>query len=130
MTRKIVSEMTYNVSMETLNPTIPYHTQVFTSVITSMARIILLCADVPLRNYSLTHSGYPGLKVHKAVVVVVVVVKTLHQRGYVFVLVCLLVGVCVRERQSRITQKLWDEFLFMFILFFFFEGIGLGSVNS
>jgi len=26
MTRKIVSEMTYNVSMETLNPTIPYHT--------------------------------------------------------------------------------------------------------
>jgi len=24
MTRKIVSEMTYNVSMETLNPTIPY----------------------------------------------------------------------------------------------------------
>jgi len=25
MTRKIVSEMTYNVSMETLNPTIPYH---------------------------------------------------------------------------------------------------------
>ena len=26
MTRKIVSEMTYNVSMGTLNPTIPYHT--------------------------------------------------------------------------------------------------------
>jgi len=25
MTRKIVSEMTYNVSMGTLNPTIPYH---------------------------------------------------------------------------------------------------------
>ena len=29
---------------------------VFTSVITSMARNSLLCADVPLRNYSLTHS--------------------------------------------------------------------------
>ena len=28
MTRKIVSEMTYNVSMGTLNPTIPYHTHV------------------------------------------------------------------------------------------------------
>ena len=28
MTRKIVSEMTYNVSMGTLNPTIPYHTEV------------------------------------------------------------------------------------------------------
>ena len=27
MTRKIVSEMTYNVSMGTLNPTIPYHTK-------------------------------------------------------------------------------------------------------
>jgi len=27
MTRKIVSEMTYNVSMGTLNPTIPYHVQ-------------------------------------------------------------------------------------------------------
>ena len=27
MTHKIVSEMTYNVSMETLNPTIPYHTK-------------------------------------------------------------------------------------------------------
>jgi len=26
MTRKIVFEMTYNVSMGTLNPTIPYHT--------------------------------------------------------------------------------------------------------
>ena len=26
MTRKIVSEMTYNVSMGTLNPTIPYYT--------------------------------------------------------------------------------------------------------
>ena len=26
MTRKIVSEMTYNVSSGTLNPTIPYHT--------------------------------------------------------------------------------------------------------
>ena len=26
VTRKIVSEMTYNVSMGTLNPTIPYHT--------------------------------------------------------------------------------------------------------
>ena len=29
VTRKIVSEMTYNVSMGTLNPTIPYHTGVF-----------------------------------------------------------------------------------------------------
>jgi len=31
MTRKIVSEMTYNVSMGTLNPTIPYYSmgQVF-----------------------------------------------------------------------------------------------------
>ena len=29
---------------------------VFTSIITSMARNSLLCADVPLRNYSLTHS--------------------------------------------------------------------------
>jgi len=27
MTRKIVSEMTYNVSMGTLNPTIPYYTE-------------------------------------------------------------------------------------------------------
>jgi len=27
MTRKIVSEMTYNMSMGTLNPTIPYHTE-------------------------------------------------------------------------------------------------------
>jgi len=27
MTRKIVSEMTYNVSMGTLNPTILYHTR-------------------------------------------------------------------------------------------------------
>ena len=27
VTRKIVSEMTYNVSMGTLNPTIPYHTR-------------------------------------------------------------------------------------------------------
>jgi len=26
MTAKIVSEMTYNVSSETLNPTVPYHT--------------------------------------------------------------------------------------------------------
>ena len=33
MTRKIVSEMTYNVSMGTLNPTIPYHTQVLFRVI-------------------------------------------------------------------------------------------------
>ena len=30
MTRKIVSEMTYNVSMGTLNPTIPYYTIVNT----------------------------------------------------------------------------------------------------
>ena len=30
MTRKIVSEMTYNVSMGTLNPTIPYHTTMAT----------------------------------------------------------------------------------------------------
>ena len=29
MTRKIVSEMTYNVSMGTLNPTIPYHLDCF-----------------------------------------------------------------------------------------------------
>ena len=29
MTRKIVSEMTYNVSMGTLNPTIPYHTETY-----------------------------------------------------------------------------------------------------
>ena len=29
---------------------------VFISIITSMARNSLLCADVPLRNYSLTHS--------------------------------------------------------------------------
>jgi len=28
LTRKIVSEMTYNVSSGTLNPTIPYHTQI------------------------------------------------------------------------------------------------------
>ena len=32
MTRKIVSEMTYNVSMGTLNPTIPYHPYVRPSV--------------------------------------------------------------------------------------------------
>jgi len=32
MTRKIVSEMTYNVSMGTLNPTIPYHALVMLSI--------------------------------------------------------------------------------------------------
>ena len=31
---------------------------VFTSIITLMARNSLLCADVPLRNYSLTHSRH------------------------------------------------------------------------
>jgi len=29
---------------------------VITCIVTSMARNSLLCADVPLRNYSLTHS--------------------------------------------------------------------------
>ena len=32
MTRKIVSEMTYNVSMGTLNPTIPYHHLIFAQI--------------------------------------------------------------------------------------------------
>ena len=36
---------------------------VITCIITSMARNSLLCADVPLRNYSLTHSaGVPRSK--------------------------------------------------------------------
>ena len=33
MTRKIVSEMTYNVSMGTLNPTIPYHTSQYSQIL-------------------------------------------------------------------------------------------------
>jgi len=33
MTRKIVSEMTYNVSMGTLNPTVPYHTIIMIIVV-------------------------------------------------------------------------------------------------
>jgi len=37
MTRKIVSEMTYNVSMGTLNPTIPYHH----SILRSMAKVVV-----------------------------------------------------------------------------------------
>ena len=41
MTRKIVSEMTYNVSMGTLNPTIPYHDPVLKSPKDS-ARLLLL----------------------------------------------------------------------------------------
>jgi len=32
MTRKIVSEMTYNVSMGTLNPTIPYRSMLLISL--------------------------------------------------------------------------------------------------
>jgi len=38
LTRKIVSEMTYNVSSGTLNPTIPYHTLLITNVRTGKNR--------------------------------------------------------------------------------------------
>jgi len=42
VTRKIVSEMTYNVSMGTLNPTIPYHTGV--EYIAVYAHLVLKCS--------------------------------------------------------------------------------------
>ena len=44
MTRKIVSEMTYNVSMGTLNPTIPYHTiPSFAAIYEVVTRQFTLC---------------------------------------------------------------------------------------
>ena len=42
MTRKIVSEVTYNVSMGTLNPTIPYHTLIFNMMNFSGFLLILI----------------------------------------------------------------------------------------
>jgi len=33
VTRKIISEMTYNVSSGTLNPAIPYHTNCFAAIL-------------------------------------------------------------------------------------------------
>jgi len=43
MTRKIVSEMTYNVSMGTLNPTIPYHT---TLPVSALVGLVTLTFDL------------------------------------------------------------------------------------
>ena len=54
MTRKIVSEMTYNVSMGTLNPTIPYHASTYV--------IATVCSSTMKYNsavnvYDLSHSA-------------------------------------------------------------------------
>jgi len=48
MTRKILSEMTYNVSMGTLNPTIPYHTTYhrLSGVVHTHVNIIVLSAQI------------------------------------------------------------------------------------
>ena len=45
MTRKIVSEMTYNVSMGTLNPTIPYHTLAL-RIVSLFLRIVSLALRI------------------------------------------------------------------------------------
>jgi len=51
MTRKIVSEMTYNVSMGTLNPTIPYHT--------------IIVPTYYLQNYVINVNGNNGLSLEQ-----------------------------------------------------------------
>ena len=70
MTRKIVSEMTYNVSMETLNPTIPYLIICQNNVNCLMWLWIALC-------------GF-GL-----------VLETVENRQQVFLLVLVLLGLLV-----------------------------------
>ena len=57
MTRKIVSEMTYNVSMGTLNPTIPYHTKNLLPITGWTAELVTLCqCDAWLRLPSQPYS--------------------------------------------------------------------------
>ena len=50
MTRKIVSEMTYNVSMGTLNPTIPYHTQTSSTPWPKCSRLVAHGPNVRVPN--------------------------------------------------------------------------------
>ena len=70
MTRKIVSEMTYNVSMGTLNPTIPYHTwrhQLKTHLLKSHNEGAWLICHICQKKFS--HSGQlkDHLRRHKGV---------------------------------------------------------------
>ena len=59
MTRKIVSEMTYNVSMGTLNPTIPYYTIAYQPSLLRLYSAILVLRFVVVKLSYIKYLALP-----------------------------------------------------------------------